>query len=188
MWRLLNTASTTGPLCLNLFRIRSHAGSFRPTLGPSNDSEQIPHVLKQGSPDMSWVVMTTCNRKDKNNCPSFTESCKYLYVSYRFCSRKAFTQAQTCTKSTVINVQLVVAEDVNHLQQAAQKHFILLNSVSGCVAPSGWSCPAGCVWCRTPPGDSAAWCCQTQQTPTGSGQQSPAAGEHKTVWILTWTS
>lgn len=52
-----------GPLCLNQFKTRSHFGSFTLTFGLSNESEQIPYVLKQGSPDMSCVAMTTCNRK-----------------------------------------------------------------------------------------------------------------------------
>lgn len=96
-----------GPLCLNQFKTRSHFGSFTPTFGLSNESEQIPYVLKQGSPDMSCVAMTTCNRKDKNNCHSFTESCKYFYIwGTRFCPREAFTQAQTCSQSTVINIIL----------------------------------------------------------------------------------
>lgn len=96
-----------GPLCLNQFKTRSHFGSFTLTFGLSNESEQIPYVLKQGSPDMSCVAMTTCNRKDKNNCHSFTESCKYFYIwGTRFCPREAFTQAQTCSQSTVINIIL----------------------------------------------------------------------------------
>lgn len=66
-------------LCLNQFKTVSPVGSFKTTFGLSSESEQIPYVLKQGSPDMSCVVITTCNRKDKNKCLSFTESFKYCY-------------------------------------------------------------------------------------------------------------
>lgn len=66
-------------LCLNQFKTVSPVGSFKTTFGLSYESEQIPYVLKQGSPDMSCVVITTCNRKDKNKCLSFTGSCKYCF-------------------------------------------------------------------------------------------------------------
>lgn len=140
-----------GPLCLNQFKTRSHFGSFTPTFGLSNESEQIPYVLKQGSPDMSCVAMTTCNRKDKNNCHSFTESCKYFYIwGTRFCPREAFTQAQTCSQSTVINIILYNScihrekrlwvksgsRDGCKLSAAScrqhKKTLIFLNSVPGC--------------------------------------------------------
>lgn len=74
MWWRLNALTTTGSLCLNRFKTVGPVGSFETTFGLSSESEQIPYVLKQGSPDMSCVVMTTCNRKDKNKCLSFTGS------------------------------------------------------------------------------------------------------------------
>lgn len=76
----MNAVSTTGPLHLHRIKTRSHVGGFKPTFGLSNESEQVPYVLKQGSPDMSCVAMTTCNREEKNNCRTFTESCKDFYV------------------------------------------------------------------------------------------------------------
>lgn len=47
------------------------------------------------------------------------------------------------------------------------------------ATPSELSCPVWCSWCRIPLGDTVVWCCQIQQTQTGSSQQSPAAQEYK---------
>lgn len=46
----------------------------------SFEREQMPYVLKQGSPDMSCVPMTTCNRKDENHGHRLTESCKCVDI------------------------------------------------------------------------------------------------------------
>lgn len=123
-------------VCISLKLEATTLGGLKPTFRLSNESEQIPYVLKQGSPDMSCVVMTTCKRKDKNNYQGFTDSCKYFYI---WGSRKAFPQAQTCTKPTVINIQLLrpqremsgwaqeVVVGLNYLQHHADSTKTLYN-------------------------------------------------------------
>lgn len=127
----------------------------------------------------------------KSNNISLYGAAPLAQLSSIFCSKNVFSLALTCkiychrhstlppTENNVYGwAQEVVAGF--KLALAPQLPFIYPDSVT----PSGLSCPDGCFWCRSLPGDSAAWCCQTQQTQTGSSQQSPAAEEHKKGWTL----
>lgn len=106
----------------------------------------------------------------KSNNSSLHDAALLSQFSSIFYSRKIFSQVQTIYK-------------IHHHSQRTMSRGELREKPAqtppNSVTPSGLSCPAGCFSCHNLPGDTAALCCQTQQTQTGSSQQNPAAEEHK---------